>query len=373
MIAHLDMARSLVAGAPRSRAQVAVLCNVARYEMLTHRLEAAVELGREALRMAEELGFDELRAHALNTIGASRGDAGDPEGFADLEQSMALASRAASIPDLLRGHNNLIALCDLYGDLERARAAERTTIQLAEHYGQRGFVRFVEAGAAVAHRYFAGEWDDALRRAEAALAADAQGARYYQTAAMHAFRGLIRVARGDVEGAETDAEHAVEIAREVRDPQALYPDLAMAAAIFVSVDNVRRAEQTVTEAVEGLDELRVLGFAALELPYLAWATLTAGRHADLASMIDRESFKSPWLRAAQSVVSRDFPAAADILAGIGVVAHEAFFRLKAAEQLVAEGRRAEADNQLRQALAFYRSVEASRYVREGEALLAASA
>jgi hypothetical protein len=47
--------------------------------------------------------------------------------------------------------------------------------------------------------------------------------------------------------------------------------------------------------------------------------------------------------------------------------------MHAAAQLVAEGRRAEADEQLRRALAFYRSVGATRYVREGEALLAASA
>jgi hypothetical protein len=58
---------------------------------------------------------------------------------------------------------------------------------------------------------------------------------------------------------------------------------------------------------------------------------------------------------------------------MGVPTFEAFYRLRAAERLVGEGRRAEADEQLRPALAFYRSVRAARYVREGEALLAASA
>jgi hypothetical protein len=58
---------------------------------------------------------------------------------------------------------------------------------------------------------------------------------------------------------------------------------------------------------------------------------------------------------------------------MGIDSDEAFFRLRAAEQLVDEGRRAEADEQLGRALAFYRSVCATRYVREGEALLAASA
>ena len=48
-------------------------------------------------------------------------------------------------------------------------------------------------------------------------------------------------------------------------------------------------------------------------------------------------------------------------------------RLRAAESLVAQGRRAEADVQLQKARAFYRSVGATRFIREGEALLAATA
>ena len=48
-------------------------------------------------------------------------------------------------------------------------------------------------------------------------------------------------------------------------------------------------------------------------------------------------------------------------------------RLRGAEALVQAGRRAEADAMLQQALAFYRSVGATRYIREAEALFAASA
>ena len=44
-----------------------------------------------------------------------------------------------------------------------------------------------------------------------------------------------------------------------------------------------------------------------------------------------------------------------------------------AQTLIDDGRRAEADEQLQRALTFYRSVGATRYIREGEALLAASA
>jgi hypothetical protein len=64
---------------------------------------------------------------------------------------------------------------------------------------------------------------------------------------------------------------------------------------------------------------------------------------------------------------------ADKLDQIGLRSDEAHIRLRAARELVGAGRRAEADEQLRRALAFYRIVGATRYVREGEALLAASA
>jgi len=81
----------------------------------------------------------------------------------------------------------------------------------------------------------------------------------------------------------------------------------------------------------------------------------------------------PWARAAGAICSGDFREAADVLGQIGYRPGEAYARLRAARQLVEDGRRAEADEQLQQALAFWREVGAMRYVREGEALLAASA
>jgi len=372
MLVKRDEGRALVEGS-RSRAHVAVLAEVARYEMLADRLGAALELGREALAMAEELGFDDLRAHALNTVGVARADLGDAGGFAELEESIVLATRLNSIPDVLRGHNNLTAVYILQGDLVRSRAAQDKTVELAKHFGHGGQVRFIEAGAAVANRYLAGEWDDALERAESVIAQAEAGARFYQLAGMHAFRGLIRLGRGDADGAESDAELTVELVRPVKDPQALFPDLAMAAAIFLSVGNESRAGQTLAEAVAGLRELHRLGFAVIDLPLQAWVAVTLGRASDLVEAVEPEPFKTPWLRAALTVASGDFRAAADLLGDMGVVTHEAFFRLRAAEQLVDEGRRAEADEQLGRALAFYRSVGATRYVQEGEALLAASA
>ena len=73
------------------------------------------------------------------------------------------------------------------------------------------------------------------------------------------------------------------------------------------------------------------------------------------------------------MLAQDFPEAATIYDTMGAARMAALARLRAAEVLVEAGRRAEADEQLQRALAFFRSVRATRYIRQGEALLAASA
>ena len=65
----------------------------------------------------------------------------------------------------------------------------------------------------------------------------------------------------------------------------------------------------------------------------------------------------------------DVVRAAEILHEIGDAELESMARLRAARRLVAEGRRAEANEQLQRSLAFYRSVEATRYIRQAEELL----
>jgi hypothetical protein len=373
MLAHLADARALVADTPPSRIQAWVLSNVARYEMLADQNERAIEFGREALRMAEELGLDDVRAHALNNIGSARAFAGDPGGIADLEESIALGSRLNSITDVIRGHNNLATLYVVYGQLDRGREEEAKTRELAVHFGHHGFARFIDGGPAIANRYNEGRWDDALARADAFLAEVESGSPHYQAAASYSYRALIRLGRADSPGAESDTERAVELSRAAGDPQLFQSTLGRASFVFLSTGNVERAEETLAETLAALRELPTLGFAGVGSHLLAWAALTLGREVEVMALLDREPIDSPWIRAGRAVASADFPLAADILGEMGAPAPEALFRLRSAEQLVGAARRAEADDQLHRALSFYRSVGATRYIREGEALLAATA
>jgi hypothetical protein len=78
-----------------------------------------------------------------------------------------------------------------------------------------------------------------------------------------------------------------------------------------------------------------------------------------------------WIEEVHAYVSGNFAVAADILRRTGERPAEAEARLRAADQLAAAGRRAEAEEQLQRAVAFYRSVGATHYLRECEPALAA--
>jgi hypothetical protein len=69
------------------------------------------------------------------------------------------------------------------------------------------------------------------------------------------------------------------------------------------------------------------------------------------------------------VLSGDFTQLAERMADHGLRHFEADIRLRAAQQLAGQGRHADAAAQVEKAAAFYRSVRATRSLREAQALL----
>jgi len=92
---------------------------------------------------------------------------------------------------------------------------------------------------------------------------------------------------------------------------------------------------------------------------------------ELERLLAGQKRQTKWIVVTRAVVRGDYAEAAELFAEMGSRPHEAYARVRAAEKLVAEGRRAEADEQLAKALAFFRSVGATRYMRTAEALLSA--
>jgi tetratricopeptide (TPR) repeat protein len=204
------------------------------------------------------------------------------------------------------------------------------------------------------------------------IAAIEAGAPHYSAWQVYAVRAEIRLAWGDPGAAIRDAESALAAGRTVADPQAVYFVLAACAHVLSLASGRGRAVPLARELLEALSRGVGMQFAVINLPSFASAVLRL----DLAQkLVDAlaDHLQTPWTETVRAYAQGDFVAAAEILQRTGSRPEEAEARLQAAEQLIAEGRRAEADEQLQQALEFYRSVGATHYVRECEALLAASA
>jgi len=355
---HLEQARTLVEASEPSAAKARVLATISRYAAVADNRETAVEVGLEALAIADQLGLDELRASLLISIGTSRGD--EQEIVRGIEIALARNSTEAA-----RGYNNLGAMLSRRGELDRAREFWRQSGRVAERLGHAALARYAR-GILVFVEFTAGNWDECVRVADAFIAACKEGSPHYLEAHSRRNRARVRLARGDEEGALDDVRAALPLAREAGDAQVLQPVLGICAAVHYALGRF-------DEAGALLDEL--LAGGSVQTLYdveLAWLAEPLGRTAEIRAFIE-EPNETLWSVAALAVLDGEFERAAELFGKIGSVPDEAYARLRAAEQLVTQGRRAEANAQLTNALAFYRSVGATRYIREGEALLAATA
>jgi hypothetical protein len=220
-------------------------------------------------------------------------------------------------------------------------------------------------------RYEVGQWDTALRLLEPTLAAADAGSPHYLETSARTFRGLIRYSRGDAEGGLADAARGDELARQAKDLQTLGPSLGAYALILAQ-------ESRTKEAAAIVDELLETAGRSGSFPHhswivmLMWPAAWLGRGDAFVELTeDRQAW--PAAKVGAAVLRGEFVQAAELLAQMGAATNEAHARLHAARALAQSGHRAAADQQLAHALAFFRSVGATRYVREAEALLPATA
>jgi class 3 adenylate cyclase/tetratricopeptide (TPR) repeat protein len=368
---HLDRARELVEARAASRVKAYVVSTGSRYLMLAGRSAESIRVGREALAMAEQFGLDEVRANALNNVGASRCQSGDPGGVADLEQAVEVADVANVPRESIRARANLASVLWMRGSLERSAAIGREAQLAAERFGQPLMVRWLR-GTRARDQYVRGRWNDASASLESFLSDVELGSPHYLAADCYMIRSNIRLGHDDVAGAIGDSHRSLDLARVAKDPQMLYPALAKAAYVFSEAGDWDQAAALATELLEHLKVGQVSSsLVADSLHELAWTLSRAGRAPDLLAILPAEGL--PWVRAAAAFAAGKLRESADVCAEMGARTEEARDRLWLAESLVEQGRRSEADIELRRALAFYRGVGATRYVRAGESMLAASA
>ncbi|HUF00849.1 MAG TPA: AAA family ATPase [Gaiellaceae bacterium] len=361
--AELARAGELVEGRPASPSAARVLVEVSRYAMLADETEEAVRTGREAIEMAERLGLTELVPDALVNIGSARANAGDEGGIADLERAIEIA-KATNNPALARAYNNRGVMED---NLVRAREWQLLAKEAADRLGHGPVGAFVE-GQLLMTSFDVGHWDEFLERVAAFLIKWEAGAPSYNEVYIRDRLAEIYVARDRGDDAIPEAAHALALAREIKEPQALQPALAANVRTNLALGRLESARRFARELLELLQR----GVTTFGLITIALDADILEIRDDLEEVVTRLPERSS-IRIASAILDGDFVAAAEIQAEEGWRVGEAELRFRAAESLVAQGRLADADAQLQKALAFYRSVGATRFIREGEALLAATA
>jgi class 3 adenylate cyclase/tetratricopeptide (TPR) repeat protein len=357
-------ARELVADLPTSPTKAYVLSRLTGFLMADGAYEEAVEGGERTVAMAEELGLGDLKAGALTSIGVARVNLGDARGLEDLKHGLELAETPESV---VRGHFNLAGTLANLGDLTHA----------FDHYarGARGAARlggpirnWFEAEA-LYERWWRGDWDGALAAAAAARVEVGANAGSWVELDAGVVCAAILSARGEDAAAKREAEAALAFARTAASPQALLPALGSVGRLALTMGDEGPARAHLEDLLESWRESQMLpGFWVADAAVVAAGVRDAERFLAVARDV-----RAPtrWLQAAEAYVDGRPQAAADLYERIGSRPDEAHARLRAAAELVHEGRAAEADGELRRALEFYRETGARRYLAAAEPLTAA--
>ena len=216
-----------------------------------------------------------------------------------------------------------------------------------------------------ASTFMFGRWGDALRLCDELIAPSDSSPRDAVDPYALSLRAAIRLGYGDVPGADTDSERAIDLA-QASDMEARAVALCVRAAVHLDAGRRREAEACAAE----LAALRSALLPSLGWPHpsfadAAWVFRDLRLRADFVAVLEATPGESPWLEAARAIIEGRSVRAAEIIEGIGDPASAAYARLRAAEALAAEGL-PDAGEQGRRAAAFYRTAGASAWLRRAE-------
>jgi class 3 adenylate cyclase/tetratricopeptide (TPR) repeat protein len=357
--ARFDQAQELLADSPPSPAKAYVLSNVSRFHMIEVKLEDALRVGREALEMADALGLDEVRAHALNNIGSARFLLGDEGAMDDLAESLRIAL-ARNSPESIRASLNLGNLHSHFGNLEESFRVQAEGRRAAERLGDGAGIQWF-AAERLWELYWCGDWDEAVALATSLLADVEAGApRMILEPAARLIIGWVEFARDRSDAALDELTQLYMFVRDADFRQGALPALAVRARVLAAAGRDDDARRDVDELLRLWSERAAgAGYWAADLAFAA-AALGCATEVETALAGAGET---RWVEAARAVLRGDNESAAELFARIGSRPDEALSRLAAAATTP------DPDGaQLEQALQFFRRVRATRYLQEDERL-----
>lgn len=365
---HLARAEAL-AGDSVSAAAARVLAFSGRIREIAGETEEGRRLAEAAFAMATDLGLDELRAHALTTIGMAKNDTDDPSGVADMERALEIAL-AVDSPIAGTIVNNLAVYATFAGDFSRTDELQFEALRLAERYGDASSVRFIR-GNLIWGDLMLGRWDRALDSANAFIAECEGGSPHTMEGPVREVRAALSIARGNRDGALRDQQRVLELVDAQHDPFQHLSSLATTAVIYAELGQLEDARSLAAQVPALVREVGLHG----SLTRLALIADELGIGDDLrdAAAVKAGPTRPPWAHPAgliERILAGELDTAADLIESAGSPTIEASIRKHSGLRMLVAGRTAHAQVELERALVFYRSVEASFYVEQIQSALA---
>jgi tetratricopeptide (TPR) repeat protein len=351
-----DRALELARKAPPVASTARALASIARsLSVIDRDLEAGLELAREALALADQVGDDETASVCLNTIGMVRVFGGDAGGIDDVEQSVERAASGGSVFHLHSALNNLANCLWHVGRLTDASMRIREARALCERYGFASALAWNDAEL-VYDASYRGDLEAVVDGATRFLTEYADSL-VYQARPIRATRSQALLARGQLDDAVADSELALTGMREAgTDAQVATYIVGVAAITFRAAGRLAEAESLLAEAFSGWvdEETYALPLHLVELgrgdEYLALMHGVAGH---------------VWLEAGRAAARGELIRASELYDSMGARFPEAWAGVLAAEH----GDTSRLDG----ALAYFEEQQATPYVQRCRALLQASA
>ncbi|HUR84811.1 MAG TPA: AAA family ATPase [Solirubrobacteraceae bacterium] len=252
-------------GADRVRARL--LCARAAAYMLDRRLEESTSFAAEARRLASDVGDEATGRNAATTLGTCLMFEGDiASGRTLLEESIAASHAAHLEAEAARAYRMLGSAASVLGEYELAEEALRAGVDYAERaelWNHRHYM-----AAHLAHVLWAtGRWADAAALARQALA-DGRGGVTTRNVALYVL-GYVALSTGDLSGARTSLDEALEIGRQMGELQRMSPALWGLAEVALLAGDPGLAMR---HAEEALAASAAVGDAAYLIPFVVTAT-----------------------------------------------------------------------------------------------------
>ena len=210
--------------------------NLAQLLMLDHDYDGAVHWGQRAIAIAEDVGDDEVLAHALNNVGSAHLLRGDPHGETMLERSLAIARSHRYLEHAARAYTNLGS--SFVHARRYAEAASALGEGIAYCIGEDlDTWRTYMAAWRARERFETGHWDDGI--AEASMLVERRGVAPVTLVGALVVVGRVRARRGDPEVWPV-LDRALELAASTGEIQRLAPAVAARAeAAWLAGDPAR--------------------------------------------------------------------------------------------------------------------------------------